>query len=1764
MKTRILDNAIGLTAGLFLLATVVILLGTVVRSEAEMIEVSGEIAQQDAQWFGSNIYLVTDDVTVPKSVCLFIEPRTTVKIEPGKKITVYGRLIAEGSSGNKITFVSNDPGHQPWQGLFLNPYGEPCAVVSSGSILRNVLINDADVGISLSDLNVPSDRSENITIDGVGIEFYGFGIQVLRHHDTFRLSILLANVDISNCVEGISFHSAPNLEPASLTITNILIQHSSRYGINLSGSLTAMHLQLVDTIVFNGNTQDINFGNSPSDMTYANLLTAKVERSDHRPISNVEVEADNTMFTLRRTTDSTGQAYIPLPVELEDSSGVTQYPTTYNVRVIYQGNTIAGPDPVTVTIQYDSTNRTARTFTINQNLPPTARFVIVPPQVNPGDTVTFDASGSFDPSQRTFDPENLGLFYIWDFDASNGIGQDASGATVTHQYTMGGTYTITLTVKDVGGGFPQQSSQASHTVTVVGPPTAQFTFSPQKPNFGDQVEFDGSGSSSMGKIVKYTWEIRKDGTLVKEETETESIVEGKVVSPEGKFYHAFSEAGIHDVTLKVEDNHGQTGTASRQVPVNQKPTAHIDSISPSPAVRLVDEVTFEGHGEDSDGTIVEYAWRSDIDGLLSTSASFTTKTLSRGEHTIYFKVKDDDGAWSDEVSQTLTIFNPPTVTLSVSPPSPLDWPANYHLIIKFQNDILAPSGLTEFDFTIYEKEIHKKDPPAEKTNEETASEKFAPVTTKMWSKHFVKNWEWIHPISPDPSSKTFTYDIEGSVKDADGREYNFQKTGPPWPVIVAVSIPEWKKDHYTSYLTKLAAGTACTAAMFAASATGVGLWAVGYLADAQAMLLGSAMAHYMVAEDPPEIDTEYGTVVTPVYAEIEFPELPVEGVSEFDLTVLKHFRDNMRVLIKMQGDLKALMISKGRLYTAIELNDEEAIALQEQAVSEYTEAVIKDQQDYVVILSALIQELERGESELPQITPEQFTEFLDQVEQEGFPLEEIETFKELGVSDEEVETIRQRMVQLGREAAVEAGYSLTASLERVVEATENLVISLGGETLPKPDPYILQHPSVSPDPPVKGQPCTLSAVVRNDSPTTAFGVLVQFLISDEGMTSFEPVGTTTVTVPGNRETAANINWVPPFTGDRRLKVKILTTALTDSNLNNNEGQKNITINTSPPPPIPIFAVEGTVLNADGTLAGNGLKVEVKNLTTNVSLSDTTGATAGDSRYSVTFVDVTNQRAVAVGDKIKVTVKGDKKTGMTEHTVTAGEVGNGMATIDLVLSQLRMLEIIPESAELNVGQTLQFKVIGRDQSGNEVPAHGITWEVLGEIGTIDQNGLFTATAPGEGKVKVTDDMGTPEDASDDLSAETEVIKVITIQFTLNLVRGINLISIPLNDERIKKLSDLANLIGPNLNLLIWYDTKRSRFTSYLPTFPEDSPANVEVTGSLGLIAVMKDAATVAFAGDKWDGKVDLVEKINLIAVPVQVTDFRFSDLAEKIGADYVSMIIRYDMKKGKFISYRPTFPETSPANAFIRGGESYIVVMRGSASIKCEGNAWSNTIPLSPPASPAIASQRTRTPVLVTEGLVRTDNSELVADSIKVTIRNLNTGESATDFTGTIAGDGCYLITLVDILRNSAAQVGDILEISALDTTGKFEVMSIRHTVTHDEILAGKVTLEPLRAIPLPKEPALLQNYPNPFNPETWIPFKLSKDSKVTIRIFNVAGQLVRTIEFGEKPAGYYINKEKAAHWDGRNNFGEAAASSVYFYQLTAGNFAVTRKMAIMK
>ena len=97
-----------------------------------------------------------------------------------------------------------------------------------------------------------------------------------------------------------------------------------------------------------------------------------------------------------------------------------------------------------------------------------------------------------------------------------------------------------------------------------------------------------------------------------------------------------------------------------------------------------------------------------------------------------------------------------------------------------------------------------------------------------------------------------------------------------------------------------------------------------------------------------------------------------------------------------------------------------------------------------------------------------------------------------------------------------------------------------------------------------------------------------------------------------------------------------------------------------------------------------------------------------------------------------------------------------------------------------------------------------------------------------------------------------------------------------------------------------------------------------------------------------------------------------------------------------------------------------------------------------------------------------------------------------------------------------------------------------------------------------KRTALYQNFPNPFNPETWLPYRLASAAQVTLRIYNVQGQLVRELDPGLQQPGGYLSRENAAYWDGTDQVGDAVSSGVYFYTLQANTFEATRSMVILK
>ena len=211
-----------------------------------------------------------------------------------------------------------------------------------------------------------------------------------------------------------------------------------------------------------------------------------------------------------------------------------------------------------------------------------------------------------------------------------------------------------------------------------------------------------------------------------------------------------------------------------------------------------------------------------------------------------------------------------------------------------------------------------------------------------------------------------------------------------------------------------------------------------------------------------------------------------------------------------------------------------------------------------------------------------------------------------------------------------------------------------------------------------------------------------------------------------------------------------------------------------------------------------------------------------------------------------------------------------------------------------------------------------------------------------------------------------------------------------------------------------------------------------------------------------------------------------------------------------------------------------------------------------------------------DGDVNQDGTVNILDMIFVA-QNLGQ-EPPSDSRADVNKDG--QVNILDLIfvaerlgENVAAAPAQMDLIKSIPSTAK-EIIAVQRALSELEAMPNKsqgvqLAIQLLRhylsvANQRVEETKLLPNYPNPFNPETWIPYQLSEGSTVTVKIYDVSGGLVRTIGVGHKSVGYYLTREKAVYWDGRNENGERISSGVYFYTLITDDYTETRRMVIVK
>ena len=145
----------------------------------------------------------------------------------------------------------------------------------------------------------------------------------------------------------------------------------------------------------------------------------------------------------------------------------------------------------------------------------------------------------------------------------------------------------------------------------------------------------------------------------------------------------------------------------------------------------------------------------------------------------------------------------------------------------------------------------------------------------------------------------------------------------------------------------------------------------------------------------------------------------------------------------------------------------------------------------------------------------------------------------------------------------------------------------------------------------------------------------------------------------------------------------------------------------------------------------------------------------------------------------------------------------------------------------------------------------------------------------------------------------------------------------------------------------------------------------------------------------------------------------------------------------------------------------------------------------------------------------------------------------------VSGDGDLVRLVFRVLRD-------------FDDNARFEIAN--GLVFDPQQLANPLAGSVLDIQTTPTEFALLQNFPNPFNPDTTIGYELAESADVTLQIYNVVGQVVRTLMAAESQSvGRY-----QVRWDGMDDRGVPVSSGIYFYQISAGKFQDVRKLMLLK
>lgn len=269
------------------------------------------------------------------------------------------------------------------------------------------------------------------------------------------------------------------------------------------------------------------------------------------------------------------------------------------------------------------------------NRAPTVRFGWTPPQPYSADILNF--------TDTSFDPDGRLSAWAWDF----GEGNASADQNPQHAFPEPGAYDVTLTVSDDSG-----ASRSATERLLIGdrPPTADFTFAPADPYATQVVQFTDASTDVDGTVVHWLWEFG-DGTTA--------------LGPTPQ--HAFPDDGAYVVRLRVTDDAGGLGIATRTLDVRN--LAPLVAFELDPAVATEGSpVTFRSTSIDVDGEVTAWSW--DFGDGGTATGNVTQHTFATGGPALVTLVATDDDGGSASLQRSIIVNDAPTAGFAFAPLAP--------------------------------------------------------------------------------------------------------------------------------------------------------------------------------------------------------------------------------------------------------------------------------------------------------------------------------------------------------------------------------------------------------------------------------------------------------------------------------------------------------------------------------------------------------------------------------------------------------------------------------------------------------------------------------------------------------------------------------------------------------------------------------------------------------------------------------------------------------------------------------------------------------------------------------------------------------------------------------------------------------------------------------------------------------------------------------------------------------------------------------------